>query len=76
MESRSDFLFAKPSFLEGMARIWDFGNTLNVYNESSSLHMADAAALWMDWAAVGDDIRRAMREFDDREVEGRVEVAA
>ena len=52
-EIRSDFLFGRPSFVEGWARLWDFGNCLNEYNVSEE---PDAVALWMDWAVVGDQI--------------------
>ena len=62
MNTRTTFLFAQPSFLEGVARILDFGNTLNVYNESSSTAEADARALSADFCAVGDDIRLAMEQ--------------
>ncbi len=67
MHARSDFLFAEPSFLEGMARIWDFGNSLNVYNESRTGREADDTALWMDWNMVGLDMREAIERFRERE---------
>ncbi len=59
---RSGILFARPSFLEGFARIFDLGGTLNQYSTSSSAQEADARAMRADWAAVGDDIRSAMVE--------------
>ncbi len=34
MGTYTDFLYARPSFAEGMARIMDFGNTLTEYNRS------------------------------------------
>jgi hypothetical protein len=63
MTPRSDFLFTRPSFWEGAARILDFGNTLNQYNESPSANMADEIAIRMDWAVVGDTLRSAMNTF-------------
>ena len=57
MGEYSDFLFARPSFLEGVARILDLGTTLNEYNKSID---ADATALTMDMYAVGDDLREAI----------------
>ncbi len=60
MISRSDFLFASPSFLEGVARILDFGNTLNEYNYSESEQKADDIATRLDWAMVGSDLQNAM----------------
>ncbi len=64
MAPRTDFLFAKPSFVEGASRIFDFGITLNEYNGSVSEEMADHIALYMDWAMVGDSLRKAMSTFD------------
>jgi hypothetical protein len=61
MAPRSDFLYASPSFLEGVSRIMDFGNTLNEYNYSQSDEEADEKALRMDWAMVGVDLRNAMK---------------
>ena len=55
----SDFLFARPSFLEGIARLADVGGTLNEYNTSRSGADADARALQGDWRAIGHDVRVA-----------------
>ncbi len=63
MAPRSDFLYATPSFVEGIARIIDFGNTLNEYNASESEEKADEIALYMDWKIVGTDIRNAMKKI-------------
>ena len=62
---RAFYLFARPSVLGGMARILDFGGTLNEYNTSSSPEQADTLALWSDWLAVGDDLRWAFNAFED-----------
>jgi hypothetical protein len=56
----TDFLYARPSFLEGVARLMDFGNALNDYNRSDRPQEADERALRADWYAVGDDLRAAM----------------
>ena len=69
MAPRSDFLYASPSLLEGIARILDFGNTLNEYNSSQSEEEADEIALRMDWAMVGADLRNAMENFKSQMVE-------
>ena len=55
----STFLMAEPSFVEGVARILDFGNTLTEYNRAPSDEQADAAALEADWKAVAEDLARA-----------------
>jgi len=65
----SYFLFARPSFLAGAAALMDFGNTLFVYNESPTPRQADYYAAKSDWVAVGNDIRRAIKELDaDKEM--------
>lgn len=58
------FLFARPSFVEGAARILDFGDTLTEYNRSPSPEAADANALAADWNAVIGDLTRAFKEFE------------
>ena len=60
MSDYTSFLFARPSFLEGLARIFDFGGSLNQYNTSATPEEADKRALRSDWLAVGDDMRRAI----------------
>ena len=59
----SDFLIARPSTIEGVSRILDFGNTLNEYNNSLSVEMADHIALSLDWEAVGHHLRNALRNY-------------
>lgn len=63
MSDRSTFLFARPSFIEGMARNFDFGNTMTEYNRSQSEEQADAIALRNDWYAVGDDLRSILKSY-------------
>lgn len=60
MGKYSTFLFASPSIWEGLGRLVDFGNALNVYNTSPSPEAADARALEMDWRAVGADLKSAI----------------
>jgi hypothetical protein len=56
----SFFLFARPSFVEGAARVLDIGDTLNHYNTSPTEADADYNALFADWCAVGSDLGAAM----------------
>ena len=67
MKIRSDFMFARPSFLEGAARIFDFGGTLNEYNYNkySTGAEADAAAIASDWAVIGQDMYEAIGMFEE-----------
>lgn len=62
--SLSTFLFARPSFLEGIGRIFDLGNTLNEYNRSQTPQDADARALASDWRVVGEEIASAEANFN------------
>ena len=57
------FLFSRPSFLEGVARSLDMGNTLREYNESITEEQADAIAIFNDWGAIGDDFITAMDQI-------------
>jgi hypothetical protein len=54
--SDSLFLCARPSFIEGMSRILDFGGALNEYNRSLTPEQADYLALYADWRLVGMDL--------------------
>jgi hypothetical protein len=63
MRSFTDFLYARPSFLEGMARVLDIGGTLQQYNVSATGEDADARALAADVHAIGADLRRVMADY-------------
>ncbi|MFI5201071.1 MAG: hypothetical protein ACHQNE_01630 [Candidatus Kapaibacterium sp.] len=63
MGKYSSLLYAQPSFAEGMARLWDFGNFLNEYNASPSGEIADWIALASDFAAVNEDVRGAFERY-------------
>ena len=56
-------LFARPSLVEGVARLLDFGGTLSVYNDSPSPALADLKALASDSAALAQDGTIAAMEF-------------
>jgi hypothetical protein len=57
-------LYARPSFIEGVARNVDILNTLREYNESPNEVEADIAALKNDWQAVGDDLRSSVTTYE------------
>ena len=59
----SDFLFARPSFWEGLGRIVDVGDTLTEFNRSLSTTQADRIALEQDWLMVGKELRQAMSQI-------------
>jgi hypothetical protein len=62
-ELQSDYLFARPSFIEGVARMVDLAGSLNTYNDSRTPEEADARALSQDWKAVGHDMRVALDQL-------------
>jgi hypothetical protein len=64
MSDYTSYLFARPSFLEGVARIFDFSGSLNKYNVSRTPAEADRVALANDWKAVGEDMRSAMMQME------------
>jgi hypothetical protein len=59
----SDFLFARPSFIGGMASVVDLAATLNIFNASLSENMADSIALNQDWKAIIDDLRLTVQKM-------------
>lgn len=69
MTERTFRLFARPSFLEGLARLIDVGGTLNEYNRVISPEEADLLAIESDWEAVGEDLIAAIEKFRRRHQE-------
>jgi len=55
----TDFLFARPSVLEGIGRNVDLFEILNDYNSSQSGEEADKIAFDSDWSAVYSDMHTA-----------------
>lgn len=62
-EMQSDYLFARPSFVEGFGRIVDMSSSLNTYNYSRDGGQADARAIYEDWKALGHDVRMALEQL-------------
>jgi hypothetical protein len=59
-----DYLFANPSFLEGVARLLDLGSTLNIYYEDIlSEDEEDYYAMKRDWNLVAHDLKSAINEY-------------
>ena len=57
------FLFASPSWLQGVASAMDLGGTLLEYNVSKTPQEADIRAIASDWAITGKDIQKAAEEL-------------
>jgi hypothetical protein len=62
---RTDCFFVRPSFLSGMASVFDLGGTLRRYHyvRSRTPQEADAWAIANDWAVVGQDLAVAIEDF-------------
>jgi hypothetical protein len=60
----SEYLYAKPSFWEGIARLMDISGSLSVYNTALTPTEADNLALLSDWLVVGDDLRESITLFE------------
>ena len=58
----TDFLFARPSVIEGMGRNVDLFGVLNTYNFSRSGVEADRKAFNSDWQAVYNDLYKAYKD--------------
>lgn len=69
MNSLSTFLYARPSLIEGVARLIDFGNTLQEYNTSLTGEQADALAFAVDWQVIGDEFRSVMLSYEQLEAQ-------
>jgi len=55
----TDFLYARPSTLEGIGRNMDFFGSMNEYNYSPSGEEADSLAIAADWLAIFKDFHKA-----------------
>ena len=61
-----------PSFLERIARIFDFGGTLvEDFEVPGTGFEEDFVALRSDWLAIGQDMRDVMGGYMDCESEGQ-----
>jgi len=57
----SDYLFAQPSLISGMARLLDLCGVYDSYNSSEK---ADFMATFADWYSVGQDVQSAIDIFE------------
>lgn len=60
MSEMYSLLCARPSLIEGVARILDFGNTLTEFNQSLTPQQTDYLALRSDWRVVAGDLWSAL----------------
>ncbi|HUP60442.1 MAG TPA: hypothetical protein VNA69_08505 [Thermoanaerobaculia bacterium] len=59
----SDYLFATPSFLRGLGRVFDPFGLPEPYNWSPGPAEADVLAMAVDWGMVGKDLADAFAEY-------------
>ncbi len=62
VSARTDFLFARPSFASGAARVLDLYGNFDAYNSSGGEAEADQTAIASDWFAVGCDLRQTIEQ--------------
>ena len=65
---RTDFLFAQPSWISGIARVLDLFGVFDSYNESRTTAEADSRAMYADWRIVGQDLCDAAIRFQNEPV--------
>ena len=62
-KSKSDFLVASPSLVSGVGRLLDWYGLFDEYNTSRDGREADERATASDWEIVGNDLRKAIADF-------------
>ena len=60
----TDYLYARPSFLAGVASLLDIFGVFTSYNISPSPDVADSRAIYSDWKVIGSDIKQAVFEVE------------
>jgi hypothetical protein len=66
VSGQTDFLFVRPSFGSGVARVLDLFGQFDAYNTSASEEEADERAIANDWLAVGKDLGQAMEYAESK----------
>ena len=61
----SDFLFAQPSVVFGVARLLDLFGQFDRYNQSRTEKEADAKGLYCDWHATGQEVYAAIPKNEE-----------
>lgn len=62
-EIRKYYLFAKPTAIDGVARIFDLAGSMQMYNSNKTGAEADAREIYSDWKNVGLDILKAAEYY-------------
>lgn len=64
--SRLTYRVVRPSFLEGVARLFDLAGTLRARQRQASPDELDGDAIASDWLATGDDLRTVLHDYGQR----------
>lgn len=64
----------KKGFISSFGRVIDLGSTINVNNKNipDSLIISDSESLKRDWVAVGNDLRKATLNYEERKCIQRI----
>ena len=62
----SDYLFARPGLMSGLARALDLTGTFDDYNESPNGDIADLFAMLTDWRGVDHDLLKAIESYQTK----------
>lgn len=64
MGEYSSLLYAELGAVRSMGSAIDMGATMTTYNLSPTEQDADSVAIATDWHVVGNELRKAMNEYD------------
>jgi len=59
-----NYSFIRPSFLDGMGRLFDFSSIYHNYIPDGTNKMADVIDILSDWNYVGQDLKAAIEAYD------------
>jgi hypothetical protein len=62
---KSDFLFAQPRILFGLARFFDFAGAFDNYNRRRTETEADGRATYADWSITGIDLALVLERLKE-----------
>lgn len=62
------YLVSRSTVLTGIGQIFDFAGSYQEYNTSDADTEADAKATFLDWLAVGADLKQALNKFENERV--------
>jgi len=76
MTARTDRLFVRPTFLSGVARVFDVFGTYDRYNVTPTPEEADARATASDWGMTLGDLRTTTDAVRERATAARQQLSS